>query len=192
MEELETSLTPMVTPEGSPVSSLCSTPPEDLQASTLQIIDSSMKNHAILMERVLLKLEALKGRVRQEEDRQEEKGLMLQGRLESQSNDQKDRWVKNDRSWDEMRDQLKRFERLLQEDRADSAGGPRLCCQKLQDLISVGGPVMESIQNAGGGLSSAERILVNRKAEDEMRRGMDREASMLKTELKLSEGTSSS
>ena len=140
MQELETSLTPMVTPEESPLSSLGSTPPEDPQTLALQHIDSAMKNQQALMERVVVKLVALKGRVRQEEDRQREQELVMKGRLESHSDGQKDLWVKSNRSWDEMRDRLDQFEKVLKEDRADSAGGPKLSCKNVQGLKTAGGP----------------------------------------------------
>ena len=51
---------------------------------------------------------------------------------------------------------------------------------------------MEAWKRTDPGLGDQEHIFMNRKAEDEMRRATDREASMLKTELKLSEWTSSS
>jgi hypothetical protein len=51
---------------------------------------------------------------------------------------------------------------------------------------------MEMWRRTDPGLEDQEHIFVNRKAEDEMRGEMDREASMLKAKLKLSEGGSSS
>jgi hypothetical protein len=51
---------------------------------------------------------------------------------------------------------------------------------------------MEMWRRTDPGLEDQEHIFVNRKVEDEMRGEMDREASMLKAKLKLSEGGSSS
>jgi hypothetical protein len=99
------------------------------------------------------KLVVLEGRGREEEDRQKELEFVMKGRLESQSEGQKDLWVKNDRSWDDMRDRLNQFEKVLKEDRADSAGGPKPSCQKLQDLKTAGGPFSEGIQKTAGGPS---------------------------------------
>jgi hypothetical protein len=155
MQDLETSLTPMVTPEGSPISSLCSTPPEDAQTLALQHMDSAMKNQVALMERVVVKLVALKGRVRQEEDRQREQELVMKGRLESHADGQKDLWMKSNQSWDEIKSRLDQFEMVLKGSRADSAGGPRLVDQNIQGGNTAGGPSLETIHGSVGGPSPA-------------------------------------
>ena len=165
MKDLESSVTLMVTPEASPLSSLGATPPEDPQTLALQHIDSAIKTQAALMERVVEKLAALEGKGREEEDRQKELELVMKGRLESQSDGQKDLWVKNNRSWDDMRDRLNQFEKVLKEDRADSAGGPKPGCLQLQDAkmgdYHIPAPPSEMIQKTAGGPPGAvgENIL---------------------------------
>ena len=153
IRDLDTSVTPMVTPEASPLSSLGATPPEDPQTLALHHINSAIKTQAALMERLVEKLVVLEGKGREEEDRQKELEFVMKGRLESQSEGQKDLWVKNDRSWDDMKDRLNQFEKVLKEDRADSAGGPRQSSQKLQDLKMVNGFRSDGISKAAEGTS---------------------------------------
>ena len=153
IRDLDTSVTLMVTPEASPLSSLGATPPEDPQTLALHHIDSAIKTQAALMERLVEKLVVLEGKGREEEDRQKELEFVMKGRLESQSEGQKDLWVKNDRSWDDMKDRLNQFEKVLKEDRADSAGGPRHSSQKLQDLKMVNGFRSDGISKAAEGTS---------------------------------------
>jgi hypothetical protein len=118
-------------------------------------MDSAMKNQVALMERVVVKLVALKGRVRQEEDRQREQELVMKGRLESHADGQKDLWMKSNQSWDEIKSRLDQFEMALKGSRADSAGGPRLSDQNIQGGNTAGGPSLETIHGSVGGPSPA-------------------------------------
>jgi len=151
--EMETSVTPLVTPEVTPLSSIGSTPPEDLQVVALQHIDSAIKTQAELMERVVQKLTVLEERGRDEEDRQKELELIMKGKLEAQADGQKDLWAKNNQSWDDMRNRLNQFEGILKDDKADSAGGPGVSCRAIQDLKTAGGPSIGANQDSAGGPS---------------------------------------
>jgi len=122
-KDAEVSETPLSTPEVSPASSACETPPEDPQARAIESLGAAVASQHDMMEQVIQRLGDMQTKHNEDVDRALEKEMIRSARACTAAEDHAQRQGK---SWEEMRSRMEHFERILKEDRGDAAGGPTL------------------------------------------------------------------
>jgi len=122
-KDAETSETPLSTPEMSPASSACDTPPEDPQSRAIESLGVAVASQSEIMEQVVERLGQMQVKHNEEVDQALEKEMIRNARACAAAEESAHRQGK---TWDDMRARMEHFERLLKEDRGDAAGGPTL------------------------------------------------------------------
>ena len=122
-KDAEVSETPLSTPEVSPASSSCETPPEDPQSRAIESLGVAVASQNEMMEQVIRRLGDMQTKHNEDADRALEKEMIRNARSSTAAEEQAH---KHGKTWDEMRSRMEHFEKILKEDRGDAAGGPTL------------------------------------------------------------------